>query len=303
MEALHHADASQRSKSAKRSARDRLIATLPVNERRLSLNGVSTSVLEGGEGKPLVLLHGPGAYGAQWIDVIPRLVNEYRVIAPDLPGHGASGSFAGAPSAPQAAAWLDDLIECSCAQPPVLIGHTLGGAIAARYAADNGNRVSALVLVDSLGLSSFQPTPLFGAAVHAFFGDPTDQNHDGLWSQCVFDIEGVKRRLGERWELIKECNLAGVRVPENMAALNAWMEYFGIPEIPAATLARIKVPTTLIWGREDRATPLSVAELIHARYGWPLHVIENAADDPTIEQPEEFVKTLQRALEAMRQQR
>ena len=49
---------------------------------------------------------------------------------------------------------------------------------------------------------------------------------------------------------------------------------------------RIAVPTTLVWGRHDLQTPLSVAEAASARYGWPLYVIEGARDDPFFEQPE-----------------
>ena len=64
------------------------------------------------------------------------------------------------------------------------------------------------------------------------------------------------------------------------------MPQFGLPAIPPAELARIAVPTTLIWGRHDRATRLQIAEAASARYGWPLHVIENAGDDPPLEQPE-----------------
>ena len=68
------------------SPRERLLAGLPVTERRLSLNGVTTAVLEAGEGAPVVLLHGPGAYGAHWLRTIPTLATTHRVIAPDLPG-------------------------------------------------------------------------------------------------------------------------------------------------------------------------------------------------------------------------
>ena len=71
-------------------ARERLLAGLPVTERRLQLAEVSTAVLEGGAGPPIVLLHGPGAYGAAWLRVIPDLVTTHRVIAPDLPGQGAT---------------------------------------------------------------------------------------------------------------------------------------------------------------------------------------------------------------------
>ena len=69
-----------------------------------------------------------------------------------------------------------------------------------------------------------------------------------------------------------------------------------MPAIPPADLARIVVPTTLIWGRHDLATPLRIAEAASARYGWPLHVIEDAADDPPIEQPEAFLTALRAAL-------
>ena len=71
-------------------ARERLLAGLPVTERRLTLAGVSTAVLEGGDGPPVVLLHGPAGNAAHWMRVIPALATTRRVIVPDLPGHGAS---------------------------------------------------------------------------------------------------------------------------------------------------------------------------------------------------------------------
>jgi pimeloyl-ACP methyl ester carboxylesterase len=279
-------------------ARQRLLAQLPVTERRLSLNGIETAVLEGGEGRPVVLLHGPGAYGAQWLQVIPELVKSYRVIAPDLPGHGASGFGPEATIPEHVNGWLDDLIECTCASAPVLVGHTLGGAIAARFAADQGKRARALILVDSLGLAQFQPAPAFGAALVAFLSKPDEQTHDGLWAQCVFDYARVQRRIGARWPLMREYNLIGAQRPGGIPAIGAWMQHIGSPAIPAQMLSRIRIPTSLIWGREDRATALAVAEQASARFGWPLHVIDDAADDPTLEQPEEFLRVLLRLLAA-----
>jgi pimeloyl-ACP methyl ester carboxylesterase len=67
--------------------------------------------------------------------------------------------------------------------------------------------------------------------------------------------------------------------------------------IPSADLERIAVPTTLIWGRHDLGVRLDVAEAASARYSWPLHVIENARDDPAIEQPEAFLEALRAALD------
>ena len=65
-----------------------------------------------------------------------------------------------------------------------------------------------------------------------------------------------------------------------------------MPAIAPADLARIGVPTTLIWGRHDRATPLAVAQEAGDRYGWPLRIIENAGDDPPMEQPHAFLAAL-----------
>ena len=57
-----------------KSDRERLLAELPLAPRRLQVAGVSTAVLEGGQGRPLVLLHGPAGYAAQWMRVLPGLV-------------------------------------------------------------------------------------------------------------------------------------------------------------------------------------------------------------------------------------
>src|SRR3954451_448798 len=129
----------ERSRSAAAdSCRARLLAELPVRERRLELAGVPTAVLEGGEGPPLVLLHEPGAFAAQWLRVLPELVREHRVIAPDLPGHGASGLGSGGLDADLVLAWLGDLIDRTCADSPPLVGHLGSGAIATRFAVEHG---------------------------------------------------------------------------------------------------------------------------------------------------------------------
>ena len=69
--------------------------------------------------------------------------------------------------------------------------------------------------------------------------------------------------------------------------------------IPSQDLHRIAVPTTLIWGRHDVGMRLNVAEVASVRYGWPLHVIDNAGDDPAFEQPEAFLRALHLVLGAL----
>jgi pimeloyl-ACP methyl ester carboxylesterase len=154
--------------TAGEAARRRLLADLPVTGRRLRLAGVSTPLLEGGDGPPVVLLHGPGGNATHWTRVIGHLTTTNRVVAPDLPGQGGS-KVAGAPlSADRVLAWLGELIEHTCTSPPVLVGYALGGAVAARFATGDGDRLSRLVLVDAFGLDRFQPAPEFGLALNDF---------------------------------------------------------------------------------------------------------------------------------------
>ena len=275
--------------------RERLLAGVPVAERRIDAAGTSTVVLEGGAGAPIVLLHGPGGNGTHWARVIGALARTHRVIAPDLPGQGASGMPPGLDAA-TVLAWLDAVIDATCDGPPALVGNALGGAIAARYAAAHGERLSALVLVDPLGLRPFAPAPEFGAALHAFMAEPDEDSHDELWRHCAYDLDRLREAMGERWRPFAAYNLDRARTPAVQAALGALMESFGLPAIAEAELAAIAVPVTLIHGREDLATPLAVAQAASARLGWPLHVIEHAADDPPIEQPAAFLAALRRAL-------
>jgi pimeloyl-ACP methyl ester carboxylesterase len=114
--------------------------------------------------------------------------------------------------------------------------------------------------------------------------------------RCTVDFDGVRRGLADRWEPFEAYSLDRARSPSGKAALRVIMRQLALPVIPPADLARIAVPTTLIWGRHDPAMRLRIAEAASARCGWPLHVIEDAGDDPPIEQPEAFLAALQAAL-------
>jgi pimeloyl-ACP methyl ester carboxylesterase len=282
---------------AEERARERLLAGVPVTKRHVRAAGIATVVLEGGQGPPVLLLHGPAANAAHWLRVIPDLVTTHHVVAPDLPGHGASEAPDDVLDAERAIAWLGELIERTCPSSPALVGYALGGAIAARFAFEHADRLSRLVLVDTFGLAGLEPEPDFGRALHDFFAHPTVHTHDALWRYCALDLDRLRRRMGDRWEPFRAYNVDRARRPSGTAVLGSLMQRFGLPAIPPADLARIAVPTTLIWGRHDLATRLSIAEAASARYGWPLHVIEQAADDPPIEAPESFVHALRTALD------
>ena len=276
-------------------ARQRLIDAMPVTERRIDLEGIPTAVLEGGAGLPVVLLHGPGEFAAKWFAVIPELVETHRVIAPDLPGHGASGG-GGLIDGERVLAWLGALIGRTCPVPPALVGHVVGGAIAVRFVARSGHRVERLVLSDALGLSAFRPAVEFEAALGEFLQRPTPETLDALWARCALDLDTLRERLGDRWRALRAYALDRASTPAALAAMQSLMAAFGMPAIPEAELEAITVPTFLIWGRHDLATPLAVAQAASARHGWLLDVIEGAADDPPVEQPRAFLAALRRAL-------
>jgi pimeloyl-ACP methyl ester carboxylesterase len=277
-------------------ARQRLLAAIPVTERQLRLAGISTAVLEGGDGPPVVLLHSSGEFAALWIRVIPDLVTTHRVVAPDLPGHGASEMAGGQPNLDRMVAWLGALIERSCPSPPTLVGHGLGGAAAARFAIAHPDRLSGLVLVDAFGLDRFEPAPTFGLALHRFMEQPTERTRDALFEQCYVDLDGLRQQLGQRWEPLAAYALDRAQASGQQAALGSLMPELGLPAIPPTDLARISVATTLIWGQQDLQVPLQVAEAASARHGWPLHVIEHAGDDPAFEQPRAFLRALHAVL-------
>lgn len=96
--------------------------------------------------------------------------------------------------------------------------------------------------------------------------------------QCSHDLDGLREEMGERWNPFVACNLEYARGP-NAQAAGRLLRKVGLPPIPPEDLAGISVPTSLIWGRQDRANRLRVAERASERYGWPLHVIEDCADD------------------------
>jgi pimeloyl-ACP methyl ester carboxylesterase len=179
-----------------------------------------------------------------------------------------------------------------------LVGHLLGGAIGARFAADQGDRISRLVLVDSFGLSWNRPAARFAIPLITYIAHPTERTRDRFLAQCFVDFDGLREQMGERFEPFGTYALAWARTKTAKTALRSLMPEFGMRGIPRADLAGIAVPTTLIWGRHDLQTKLSVAEAASARYGWPLHVIEGARDDPAFEQPEAFLRALRAGLGA-----
>jgi pimeloyl-ACP methyl ester carboxylesterase len=278
--------------------RRRLLAGAPVTERRLELAGMSTAVLEGGEGPPVVLLHGQGGWAGVWLPVMADLARDHRVVAPDLPGLGASRVNGAPPDTGRVLAWLGELLDRTCPAPPVLVGVSLGGSIAARFAAAHGDRLSGLVLVSMGGLVGkvrIPPAMLLALVRHSL--RPTERTAMGMLRQVSVDVERVQRRMGDRWAPFRAYSLELARTPSVRQANRNLLRELGLRQLPPEEVARIDVPTSLIWGRQDRVMPLASAKEASVRYGWPLDVIDDAGHFLGADQPEAFLQALRRALD------
>jgi len=269
---------------------------LPVVERRMNLAGVDTAVLEGGDGPPAVLLHGPGEFAALWGRVIPDLAGTHRLVVPDLPGHGATGLPAhGRLDAQRWLEWLRELIAQTCNRAPALLGHLAGGALALRHAIEGG-QVERVVLVDSTGLAASRPAPSFAAPLAGFLARPSERSRDRFLDRCMYDFDGMRAELGPRWDPFAAYALESARRPGARAAVMSFVLAFGLRPIGRRDLARIPVPVSMIWGRHDLQNRLRIAEQAAARFGWPLEIVDDARDDPCWERPDETVAALRAAL-------
>ena len=132
-------------------------ASLGLVSQQVDVDGVRWHYYEGGSGRTVVLVHGVASTRAVWLALAVRLGARYRVVIPDLPGWGETRPLDGTA--------VDDRIEAQAARlgafvdriardRVVVVGHSMGGAIAGVLAAQRPERVAGLVLLDSFGLEA-----------------------------------------------------------------------------------------------------------------------------------------------------
>jgi pimeloyl-ACP methyl ester carboxylesterase len=108
----------------------------------------------GGDGPPLVLVHGLGGAAANWRLLAPLLAAGRRVIVPELPGHGGSAPLPAAPNVDAFADAVLGVVESEAALPAPWVGHSLGGLVALRAALRRPEAVLGIVLAAAAGISS-----------------------------------------------------------------------------------------------------------------------------------------------------
>ena len=107
----------------------------------------------GGEGPPLLLVHGYGGAAWNWAELAPRLTGR-RLLVPDLPGHGASGALPAAPTLAGFADALGAVCDAEGLAEVDVVGHSLGGVVGLRLAERRPELVRRLVLAAAAGISS-----------------------------------------------------------------------------------------------------------------------------------------------------
>ena len=275
-------------------ARRHLLAGLPVTERRLPLADVSTAVLEGGDGPPVVLLHAFPLCREMWAPQ-RTLADRFRVVTPDLFGFGGSPV--------PAAGWTTDSMADALAalltgigitDPVVLGGLSMGGYVALAFARKYPDRLRGLVLADTKAEADNAWAKAGRDKMIAFAREST---------AAAVAEEMLPKLLGEttrarRPEVVAEVRrIASAQTVDGVAAALA-----ALRDRPDATpaLGGIRVPTLVVVGAEDTLTPPDGAKkLADAIPGAKLEVIPTAGHLSNLECPAEFTTAVRMFLASL----
>lgn len=252
----------------------------------------------------MVCVHGMGHWTqAAWDFVAAEFEDSHRIVGFDLPGFGAS-------SKPRRAYTLDFFADVTCdvvaARAPnttiTLVGHSLGGLVAAIFAASQPERVGRLVLIDPAG---FLRTPALvlkiagSGPVRRFIGKmrPSAKFVRRTFRNAVFDRATIPADYLDRAvEISRDPALLFAFADVYANAMGAFLHLRDLH----ARLAKFRGPTLLVWGREDRFVP--VKGLATARTVYPNArelVLERCGHCPSIEAPNALAEAI-RAAEAAR---
>ncbi len=262
------------------------------------VDGLRLHVAEAGAGPVLLLMHGLTASHAVWEPTIPAFAAEWRVIAPDLPGHGESDK----PDAPYTIDFFAGMVRSLAREldvrEAVVAGSSLGGQVALELAAWYPTFTRALVLAaPAVGYSVAMRR--VGQALQVLTGPRVLRASLAQFFQQNFHD---RTRIGHatRRRILEE-RLAAPDFPAFARAVARSLG--GVLTADSQPLERVTQPVLVLWGREDRLVPLKRSERLlrripHAR----LHVLERCGHLPMLEQPAAFNRAvagfLREALEA-----
>lgn len=264
------------------------------------VHGYRRGFVMAGHGPPLLLVHGIGDSADTWSTVLDALVRDHTVVAPDLLGHGASDKPRADYSVAAYANGMRDLLSVLGIDRVTLVGHSLGGGVAAQFAYQFPERCERLVLVSSGGAGrEVNPLLRLAAVPGAELALP------------ALGLPGARRLLGWAGAAARLLgampaeDVSGIldavdRLPDAGArqailrTLRAAVDWRGqcITLLDRAYLVG-SLPTLLVWGRRDGVVPFSHALAAQrAMPGSQLEVFERAGHFPHRSDPVRFVAVL-----------
>ncbi len=272
-----------------------------MQRRTVTLHGRPLIYAQAGSGPVLLLIHGMGGTFENWQAVIEPLARAHTVIAPDLPGHGASAPGAGDYSIGALAAGLRDLLIALGHERATLVGHSLGGGIAMQFAYQFPEMTERLVLVSSGGLGP-EVSPILRAA--ALPGaDLFIAATAGPGAKALALVAGALSTVGLRPNAdVAEVARGYVSLadPDRRAAFLATLRSVigtGGQRVHAGDRLYLAegMPVLIMWGARDPIIPSHHGESAHeAILGSHLEVFEGVGHMPQIEAPGAFVAALER---------
>ena len=267
--------------------------------RYLDLHGERIAYQDEGSGEALLLIHGMAGSSATWRAVTPGLSKKYRVLAPDLFGHGASAKPRGDYSLGAFAASLRDLLDELGIQRVTVVGQSLGGGVAMQFTYQHRDYCQRLVLISSGGLGPdvnwilrFLSAPGTELVLPVVAPLPVLNlgNKVGSWLTSA----GIQSpRAGEIWKAYSSLSDRQTR-QAFLRTLRSVVDYRGQA---VSALSKIHLshglPTLLIWGEQDRIIPVAHGYAAHdAVPGSRLEVLPGVGHFPHVESPAAVVDIL-----------
>ncbi len=224
-------------------------------------------MMDGGDGTPLVLLHGFGSDLNNWLFNQPALAAAQRVCALDLPGHGASSKEVGSAGVDWMAAAVVEFLDALGLEKAHFAGLSMGGAIALHLACNHSPRVASITLICSAGLGP----EIDGDYIEAFLAARRRKELKPVLAKLFADPRLLRREMID--QVLKYKRLDGVEAA--LAAIAAG--FFGEGRQTCDFSGRIgglPVPAQVIWGRRDRIIPVRHAEALSAALS--CHILDDA---------------------------
>jgi pimeloyl-ACP methyl ester carboxylesterase len=237
-------------------------AKLPgLEERFADLKGVRMRYFVGGEGPPLILVHGLGGAAANWTELAPLLTRRHRVLVPDLPGHGGSTALPAVAGLEPFADRVALVAEREGMLPAAVVGHSLGGMIVLRMALRRPEDVPAIVLAAAAGLSIGN---IVGRQLLSVFSTIRPGRLAGRYRGWVSRSPLLRRFVFGFVSVADPVGLTDGAVEGFLAAHllhtdvdSAWQALRA--DDPRQELEAVRCPVLVLWGAEDVQLPLDDA--------------------------------------------